>query len=291
MAPHESGSSADTRTARIWAPIALGVAVLALVGVVLALTVFSSSSDDDAGADYRARVQRIVEPVIAANRSLSRGLTAVHGTNPADVRREVAAAQSATIAARGGLNALTVPGGSAQLALDARGTLTREATYLAAVKQALADPGGGSAAQTETLAGNLVNALDTIAPPDEDWAASVAGADALTAWAPRAARTIRRRQAAARARRSASREQTSGRVSPPSVSGGTSCGDGLYAGPNTSCPFAANVRRAYYEAPGASATVAVYSPVTGETYSMSCAPAGSGVTCSGGNDASVTWTY
>jgi hypothetical protein len=35
--------------------------------------------------------------------------------------------------------------------------------------------------------------------------------------------------------------------------------------------------------------VQAYSPVTGQTYVMSCAPAGSGVTCSGANNASVSW--
>jgi hypothetical protein len=68
------------------------------------------------------------------------------------------------------------------------------------------------------------------------------------------------------------------------------CGAGLRAGPNTSCPFAQNVRDAYDAAPGATASVRVFSPVTGQTYTMSCAPAGSGVTCSGANNASVTWS-
>ena len=53
--------------------------------------------------------------------------------------------------------------------------------------------------------------------------------------------------------------------------------------------FALNVRDAYYEAPGSSATVRVYSPITNETYTMNCRPSGSGVTCSGGNNASVTF--
>jgi hypothetical protein len=78
-------------------------------------------------------------------------------------------------------------------------------------------------------------------------------------------------------------------TTPPS-SGGTECGAGLHAGPNTSCPFARNVRKAYDAAPGATASVRVFSPVTGQSYTMSCAVAGSGVTCSGANNASVTWS-
>ena len=87
----------------------------------------------------------------------------------------------------------------------------------------------------------------------------------------------------------AQRTATSGSLAPPSTSGGTDCGGGLNAGPHASCPFAKNVRDAYNEAPGTTASVRVFSPVTGQTYTMSCAAAGSGVTCSGANNASVTW--
>jgi hypothetical protein len=86
------------------------------------------------------------------------------------------------------------------------------------------------------------------------------------------------------------RGATSGSPAPPSSSGGRDCGGGLHTGPNTSCPFAQNVRDAYNRAPGTTASVRVFSPVTGQTYTMSCAPAGSGVTCSGANNASVTWS-
>lgn len=64
------------------------------------------------------------------------------------------------------------------------------------------------------------------------------------------------------------------------------CGDGVTAGPKTSCPFALNVRSAYG---GRSGTVRAYSSVTRTTYAMSCTGA-STVTCTGGNDASVTFT-
>lgn len=93
--------------------------------------------------------------------------------------------------------------------------------------------------------------------------------------------------------RRASRTQpgaTSGSKAPLSLSGTTNCGAGLHAGPHTSCPFAQNVRAAYNAAPGTTASVRVFSPVTGQTYTMSCAAAGSGVTCSGANNASVTWS-
>jgi hypothetical protein len=66
--------------------------------------------------------------------------------------------------------------------------------------------------------------------------------------------------------------------------GGTSCGDDLWVGPNTTCAFAENVRSAF-ESQGAG-VVEAYSPVTHRTYSMTCV-SGSTVQCTGGNDASV----
>ena len=74
--------------------------------------------------------------------------------------------------------------------------------------------------------------------------------------------------------------------SPVASSSGGNCGDGLSVGVNTTCPFAENVRAAYDESgPG---TVNVYSPVTGNTYAMTCSP-GTPVVCTGGNDASVSF--
>jgi hypothetical protein len=73
-------------------------------------------------------------------------------------------------------------------------------------------------------------------------------------------------------------------VSDVPLSRSGSCGDGLSVGPNTTCPFAVNVRAAYWQqGPG---TVMAYSPVTHRTYAMSCS-AGATVVCTGGNHASV----
>jgi hypothetical protein len=78
-------------------------------------------------------------------------------------------------------------------------------------------------------------------------------------------------------------QPASGATSP--TSGTTSCGDGLSVGPNTSCPFAQNVRDAYFSSGGGS-TVSAGSPVTGQVYTMNCT-AGSPHVCRGGNNASV----
>ena len=140
--------------------------------------------------------------------------------------------------------------------------------------------------------------MNTISPDGQDWAQSVGGADILTPWATRTAKQLRaekKAQAKAKAKKKKKDQQQAGSPGGSGASSpvpqGTPCGGGLYAGPNTSCAFAENVRDAYNSAPGSSATVQVYSPVTGDTYTMSCNPAGSGITCSGGNNASVTWSY
>ncbi len=68
---------------------------------------------------------------------------------------------------------------------------------------------------------------------------------------------------------------------------GQDCGDGVFAGPKTSCPFAKNVRDAYFAVPGDSVEIDVYSPVTKQTYTMNCVQTGETVTCRGGNQAVV----
>lgn len=86
------------------------------------------------------------------------------------------------------------------------------------------------------------------------------------------------------------RRGTNGAVGGGSSSGGsaggsTSCGDGLSVNSVTSCPFARNVR-VTYEGSGGASTIDVYSPVTGQTYRMSCS-SGVPVVCTGGDGAAV----
>lgn len=80
----------------------------------------------------------------------------------------------------------------------------------------------------------------------------------------------------------------SSRAPAPSPAGGggaSSCGDDLSVNSQTSCPFARVVRDAY-EASGGSSRVRASSPVTGETYTMTCT-SGAPVVCTGGNNAAV----
>ncbi len=65
-----------------------------------------------------------------------------------------------------------------------------------------------------------------------------------------------------------------------------SCGGELSVNSRTSCPFAANVKQAYFAAVGSgSGSIEAYSPVTHRSYLMSCS--GSPHECTGGDDAAV----
>jgi peptidoglycan hydrolase-like protein with peptidoglycan-binding domain len=66
------------------------------------------------------------------------------------------------------------------------------------------------------------------------------------------------------------------------------CG-GIYVSQTTSCEFAQNVRQEYYNVPGDSVEINVYSPVTHQTYTMACVRTDNRVTCRGGNNAEVTF--
>ena len=82
-------------------------------------------------------------------------------------------------------------------------------------------------------------------------------------------------------------------------SGYTDCGGrpyDVYAGPSTSCSFALSVAEEYHATGTAmpssgSRSIDVYSSVTGRSYAMECANAGMEVTCTGGNNASVEFTF
>jgi hypothetical protein len=63
---------------------------------------------------------------------------------------------------------------------------------------------------------------------------------------------------------------------------------GLWAGPNTSAPFAEAVEQARLDSGGGNTALWVYSPVTGQSYLMTYIVAGDGsVSATGGNNAYV----
>jgi hypothetical protein len=65
----------------------------------------------------------------------------------------------------------------------------------------------------------------------------------------------------------------------------TNCGGDVYAGADTSCPFALNVAADYT---GLGPDYA-YSPVTGLDYTMNCVAGVETVVCTGGDNAYVQW--
>jgi hypothetical protein len=273
-----------------------GVIVIA-AGVAAAL-LLTASDEKSADTVYREKVAAAFGPVLGANRQVSDTLPRLRGTKVRSAGRTnaivaVRQAQKATTLATGAITALDVPAGSEQLARDTRQALDRESAYYADVARILARPTTASTGGVQELAANLTSALSVAGPTVAGTQPTVGGTARVVSWA----RGVRKAHAKSAAKRR--KNNTGGNAAAPAsqpaattsapASRGTSCGGGLFAGPNTSCEFAGNVRRAWGEAPGATNTVRVFSPVTGQTYTMNCAPSGDGVTCSGGNNASVSF--
>jgi hypothetical protein len=269
----------------------LFVGLVLLAGGIAALFLLTSSDGTDADTAYKQKVATTFGPVLGANRQVSDALARLRGTRAnsaraADARVAVRRVRQATTLATGAIGALNVPAGSGQLARDTRQALDRESAYHAEVARVLARPATTSTGSLQTLASNLTSALSVAGPTVAGTEPTVSGTDRLVAWA----RAIRVKANAKK--KQPTNPQGNGTTPAPSTapaSRGTECGGGLFAGPNTSCAFALNVRSAYMDAPGARATVRVFSPVTDQTYTMNCAPSGSGITCSGANDASVSF--
>ena len=283
---------------------------LAAIGAAAVILLSSSgggakaASPASADAVYRQKLTSALAPLISANQTLSGALAGLDGSGHSIrvAKNATSSAQSALAGVKGAVAVLTVPTADAALSQQVQQALTDENGYLQAVSSTLTTPSGNSAATLQPLATSTDSALvplNAVAPGAQS---SIGGTSNLISWSNGAAAGAARAHDAAQTHaveHAAQQVSTGGGSSTSSSSGSsgssgawsssTNCGGGLTAGPNTSCPFAENVRQAYDEAPGAVATVMAYSPVTNETYSMSCAPAGSGVTCSGANNASVSW--
>jgi hypothetical protein len=80
---------------------------------------------------------------------------------------------------------------------------------------------------------------------------------------------------------------------PPTFPAGAtaSCGGTVFAGPDTSCPFAENVVKVYSNSVGnGNGTVRAVSPVTGQTYTMRCTGVSPHV-CRGGRNALIEFYH
>jgi hypothetical protein len=290
------GSRPGGRVALIAACAALGIVAVAVAAVIL-LSSGGGSKAGSSGTSYPQQLAKVFAPVIGANQTLSSALTAVDGSQPSirTAKTDTSQALAALGAAHGGVAVLTVPSSDSTLSGQVQQALTAETGYLQAVSSTLATPSGPSTGQLQTLATGAQSALDNLDTVNSGAGASLAGTDNLVSWAQGASGAQKaQKHASPPATATTTLTQTapsSSAVAPSSggatPSGGLSCGGGLFAGPNTSCAFAENVQAAWDSDPGPTATA--YSPATGETYTESCTPQGSGAYCTGGIDNSVWW--
>jgi hypothetical protein len=306
-----SGAPPSNTPSRFRAVLIAAGGALGLVAIALAAIIVVSGSGSNANAVYHQKLTGALAPVLAANTTLSSSLQSLSGTDTTTAKNAAIQAQTAVVGARGAVAVLTVPSASAQLSQQVQQALTQESGYLHAVSATLSNPTTGNASQLQPLATSASSALVPLGGVAPGIGVSLSGTDALNSWASgrvaaaarasAAAATASRRaqqrtvdQAASAAQQASSAAQQAASASSSgsaasASSSGTDCGNGLHAGPNTSCPFAQSVQAAWEAAPGTTNTVQASSPVTGLTYTMNCSPAGSGITCSGGNNASVSW--
>ena len=306
--------STPPHRSRPWLVVAgAGVAAVIVAAVVLVVVMNSSSSNGSAQKTYHQKLATAFAPVLTANTALSSALSSLSGNNTASAKTALTQALSAVSGAHAAVSVLTVPAGSGQLAQGVLVALNQETGYLQSIQSALSNPTTASTSQLQQLGTSAQSALVSIAPAVPNGDQSISGTGALTSWVSARAAAHAAAQAAAQAKsvkKAAASAATTAAIkaakkaaahntvtvvtgnvgSSNPYANGESCGGGLFAGPNTSCPFAENVQNAYYQA-GGSGTLAVqaYSPVTNLNYTMYCTPAGTGTTCSGGNNASVSW--
>lgn len=186
--------------------------------------------------------------VLGAQQKLSTQLEALRADRPCNALRAVRQVTLASTEARGALKALKAPDTETELARNVQEVLTRQEAYLSAVKNVLDNPSVSAASQLVTLSSNLSSALTAAGPgvAGEEAVVTAASATRLTSWARTTARIRREKDKD----RDEQKDDDNGNRGGGSGGGssaprGTSCG-GLYAGPNTSCEFARNVREAYW---------------------------------------------
>ena len=175
-----------------------------------------------------------------------------------------------------------MPSGSTQLSQQAQQALTAEGGYLQAVSATLSDPTSANAAQLQPLATSTSTAMVPLASVAPGAQTSLSGTDGLNGWAAARVAAAARAQAAAtrrepgagRGRREQHEHQHPEHDSPAS-SGRER--NRLWRRPARRTEHDVRVRaeRATGVVRRARAvnTLQVYSPVTGLTYTMNCAPA------------------
>jgi hypothetical protein len=279
-----SGGSSRGRMLLLVAGGAIAVAAIAVAVIVLSngsgskkhQTTIEAPQQPSPAMAYQSQVVKALTPLVTANQSLSTTLVALDGSKQATNHAKTAATQAATAisSARGGISVLTAPTGAGNLPGQVQQVITTDNGYLQAVGSTLQSPTVSGASQLDGLATGAQSAFDGISNVIPAASSSVTGSGNLANWARGAARPHKPKAAPAVSSSSSTPQATPAPTAPPAppVPNGTDCGGGLIAGTATSCPFAVNVQAAWDDAPGETATVNVFSPVTGRTYVESCGP-------------------
>jgi hypothetical protein len=245
-----------------------------------------------------------LRPLVAANKQLSTSIGALDAKSSSrTASQSAAAAQAALNTTSGAVGTLSPPSSQQALAGQVKQALTAENGYLQAISSTLQTPSGPSAGQLQTLATGAQSALVALDGLVATAGSSISGASTLGAWAH--SQTARPKKPASKPKAAASSTTTTVTAAAPSSgaaagsgAGGASatetvsCGDGLFGGPHTSCPFAENVQQAWEAASSATTEVTAYSPVTNLSYTEQCGPIDDGdeIQCVGvGNPSSVLW--
>jgi hypothetical protein len=265
---------------------AIAVAAIAVAVIVLSnrggsnkqqTTIAVSQQVPPPTATYNVQVVKALTPLVTANQNLSTALVSLDGSKQATNHAKTAATQATTAlsSARGAVSVLTAPSTAGNLPSQIQQVLTADGGYLQAVASTLQSPTVSGASQLVTLATGAQSAFDGISTVIPAASSSVTGSSNLANWARGAARPHKPKATPASSSSSSTPQAppattaAAPQTTPPS---GTDCGGGLIAGPATSCPFAVNVQSAWDDAPGETATVNVFSPVTGRSYIESCGP-------------------
>ncbi len=277
--------------------IAGGVAGLVVLGVIAAI-LLSSSGGTNSTSSYRQSLAGALGPLVSANSNLGSSLQSLSGSDDSAQKAALTQTQTALTTAQGAVGAISVPSSATQLSQQTQQALADENGYLQEVASLLGTPSQNAAAQIQPLATSATAALVPLNALVAGASGSISGVSTLVSWgqgqasAAQHSRTIAQQRELQQAARSASQPSSGGSGGGSSagpLSSSQQCGGGVVAGPNTSCAFALNVQQAWQQAPGTTNTVDVYSPVTGQTYTMTCGPAGTEISCSGANNASVTF--
>ena len=284
--PSQKGSGGPSRGRMLLLVAGGAIAVAAIAVAVIVLSngggskkhqvVIEAPQQTSPAVAYQRQVVKALTPLVTANQSLSTALVALDGSKQATNQAKTAATQAATAisSAWGGISVLTAPSGAGDLPGQVQQVITTDNGYLQAVGSTLQSPTVSGASQLDGLATGAQSAFDGISNVIPAASSSVTGSGNLGNWARGAARAHKPKAQSSSSSSSSTPQATPAPTPAPAPApSGTDCGGGLIAGTATSCPFAVNVQAAWDDAPGETATVDAFSPVTGRSYIENCGPA------------------